>query len=444
MVATTFANKGQSIQRGKGCGTSSGQLRSSTAPASAPSAPVSYDEYRDMPCFAHRDASGKCNHTNRNYKFFNDIKADQEAGYKRNWRQRPRGKGKADKDKESKDGSDMDEDPAPKPAEKAEGEAGFIKEVIHTIAKEISKLLKAGFIKEVIHTKWVANPVLVPKKNTKVLRMCVDYTSLNKACPKDPFPLPRIDQVIDSTAGSELLFFLDAYSGYHQIKMKQSDQLATSFVTPYGTYCYVTIPFGLKNAGATYQRTMQKCLADQIGRNIHAYVDDIAVMSKKQDGLIADLQETFDNLRKYNMMLNPTKCVFGVLAGQLLGFIVSHRGIEVNPEKIRAILNISRPNDLKDVQRLTGCVAAVSRFISRLGEKALPLYKLMKKLDEFVWTDKADAALKDLKRVLSTAPVLAAPEDQEPMLLYMVATNKVVSIVIVVERKEEAQEYDIQ
>jgi hypothetical protein len=157
----------------------------------------------------------------------------------------------------------------------------FRDEKCRAIAKEISKLLKAGFIKEVIHTKWVANPVLVPKKNTKVLRMCVDYTGLNKACPKDPFPLPHIDQVIDSTARSELLCFLDAYSGYHQIKDKKSDQLATSFVTPYGIYCYVTMPFDLKNAGATYQRTMQKCLVDQIGRNIHAYMDDIAVMSKK-------------------------------------------------------------------------------------------------------------------------------------------------------------------
>jgi hypothetical protein len=144
------------------------------------------------------------------------------------------------------------------------------------------------------------------------------------------------------------------------------------------------------------------------------------------------------------MMLNPTKCVFGVPAGQLLGFIVSHRGIEVNSEKIMAILEISRPNDLKDVQRLTGYMAAVSRFISRLGEKALPLYKLMKKSDKFIWTNEVDTALKDLKRVLSTAPVLAAPKDQEPMLLYMAATNMVVNIVIMVERKEEAQEYDVQ
>jgi hypothetical protein len=138
------------------------------------------------------------------------------------------------------------------------------------IAIQLSKLLKGGFVKEVIHTKWVANPILVPKKNTKILRMCVDYTNLNKVCPKDPFPLPRIDQVIDSTAGLELLCFLDAYSGYHQIKMKESDQLAPSFVTPYDMYCYVTMPFDLKNTGATYQRTMQKCLADQIGCNIHA------------------------------------------------------------------------------------------------------------------------------------------------------------------------------
>jgi hypothetical protein len=124
MVATTFSDKGQSSQCGRGRGSSSGQPRSSPSSATAPAAPVSYDEYRDMPCFAHRDTSGKCNHTNRNCKFVNDIKADQEAGYKRTRRQQPRGKGKADKEKESKDSSDMDEDPAPKPAEKAEGRAG--------------------------------------------------------------------------------------------------------------------------------------------------------------------------------------------------------------------------------------------------------------------------------------------------------------------------------
>jgi hypothetical protein len=169
--------------------------------------------------------------------------------------------------------------PGSKPVRQAKRRFGDEKR--RAIDKELSKLLKIVFVKEVIHTKWVANPILVPKKNTKVLRMCVDYTGPNKACPKDPFSLPRIDQVIDSTAGSELLCILDAYSGYHQIKMKESDQLATSFVTPYGTYYNVTMPFRLKNTGATYQCTLQKFLADQIGRNIHAYVDDVAVMYKK-------------------------------------------------------------------------------------------------------------------------------------------------------------------
>ena len=302
------------------------------------------------------------------------------------------------------------------------------------IAKELARLELAGFIEEVIHTEWSANPVMVPKKDTTDLRMCVDYTALNKACPKDPFALPRIDQVIDSTAGSELLCFLDAYSGYHQIQMKESDKVKTSFITPFGTFCFVTMPFGLKNAGATYQRTMQRCLHDQLGRNVHAYVDDIAVMSKKKETLISDLEETFANLRKYNIMLNPKKCFFGIPAGKLLGFIVSQRGIEVNRDKIKAILNISRPTRLKDVQRLTGCIATVSRFVSRLGERSAPLYKLLKKTKDFVWTDEAEAALQDLKKVLSSAPILAAPEPQEPMLLYIAATNKVVSIVMVVKR----------
>src|SRR3954468_15253770 len=130
-------------------------------------------------------------------------------------------------------------------------------------------------------------------------RMCVNYTSLNKTFPKDPFDLPLIDQVIDSTFGCDLLSFLDAYSGYHQIKLNVTDQIKTSFITPYGAYCYTTMPFGLKNAGATYQRCMQKCLQTQIGKNVHAYVDDIVIKAKERQTLLEDLKETFDNLRHF-------------------------------------------------------------------------------------------------------------------------------------------------
>ena len=163
------------------------------------------------------------------------------------------------------------------------------------------------------------------------------------------FPLPRIDQIVDSTAGCELLSFLDVYSSYHQIKMKESDQLVTSFITPFGMYCYVTMPFGLRNAGATYQRCMLHVFRDHIGWNIEAYVNDIVVKSRKADDLVADLRIAFDCLRAKGVKLNLEKCFFGVPRGMLLGFIVSQRGIEPNPEKVEAIRRMGLIRDLKGV-----------------------------------------------------------------------------------------------
>jgi hypothetical protein len=218
----------------------------------------------------------------------------------------------------------------------------FVQEKRKAIGEEIAWLLVAGFIMEVFYPDWLENPVLVLKENN-TWRMCIDYTSLNKACPKDPFVLPRIDQVIDSTAGCDLLSFLDAYSGYHQIPLYQPDQIKTSFITPYGAYCYFTMPFGLKNTGATSQRTMQRCLQGQIGQNMHAYVVDVVVKTKQSGTLLDDLKETFANLRCYRMKLNPEKCTFGMPAGQLLGYIVFQRGIEANPSKIKAIEALEPP-----------------------------------------------------------------------------------------------------
>jgi hypothetical protein len=244
--------------------------------------------------------------------------------------------------------------------------------------KKLAKLLAAGFIREVFHPEWLANPILVRKKNTNEWRMCVDYTHLNKHYPKDPFELPRIDQVIDSTAGCDLLCFLDCYSRYHQIAITEEDQEKTAFITPFGAYCYTTMSFGLKNVGATYQRAIQKCFKKQLNKNVEAYVDDVVVKTRNSDTLIADLEETFASLREYQWKLNPNKCVFGVPSGKLLGFIISHRGIEANPEKISTITKMKAPTCIKDVQKLTGCMAALKRFISKLEERGLPFFKLLK------------------------------------------------------------------
>ena len=158
--------------------------------------------------------------------------------------------------------------------------------------------------------------------------------------------------------------------------------------------------FGLKNAGATYQRTIHLCFTNQLHRNVETYVDDVVVETKEFDSFIPDLEETFNSLRSFRWKLNPTKCVFGVPSGKLLGFIVSHRGIEANPEKINAIMNMEAPASIKDVQKLTGCMAALNRFLSRLGERGLPFFKLLKKQDKFRWSQEAADALEDLKQHL--------------------------------------------
>jgi hypothetical protein len=173
-------------------------------------------------------------------------------------------------------------------------------------------------------------------------------------------------------------------------------------------------------------------------------MDDIVVKSRKGSDLLTDLAETFANLRAFGIKLNPTKCTFGMPAVKLLGFLISEHGIDANAEKIGAIVRMKQPERLHDVQCLTGCLAALSRFISRLGEKAMLLYRLMKKSDRFELTPEARAAFQELKALLSTQPVLAAPSSKEPLLLYIAATSQVVSTVLTVEREEQGKAFKLQ
>ena len=198
------------------------------------------------------------------------------------------------------------------------------------------------------YPKWLTNVVLVKKANGK-WRMCVDFTDMNRACPKDNFPLPRIDQLMDSIAGHKLLMFIDAFSGYNQIRMAEEDQEKTFFITSQGFYCYKVMPFGLKNTGATYQRSVNKMSSKQISRDMEVYVDDMLVKSREELAHLDDLKKTFTTLKQYQMKLNPTKCVFGVALGKFLGFMVSQRGIEVNPKKVQAIINMTSPKTVKEV-----------------------------------------------------------------------------------------------
>ncbi|XP_074376769.1 uncharacterized protein LOC141718283 [Apium graveolens] len=292
---------------------------------------------------------------------------------------------------------------------------------------------KGGSIK--MKGQWLANPVLVKKPNGK-WRTCVDFTDLNKACPKDSFPLPRIDQLVDATAGHALLSFMDAYSEYNQILIYEPDQEHTSFITDRGLYCYIGMPFGLINAGATYQRLVNKMFKKQIGKTMEVYVDDMLVKSKKAEDHIVDLAEMFHILRKYKMKLNPQKCVFNVESRKFLGFMVYHRGIEANPAKIKALLDMKSPTSVKQVQSLTGRIAALNRFVSKSSDRCKEFFKAIKgRGKDFPWTPECEDAFLKIKKQLGNPPMLAKPEDGEILILYLAVSEYSVSAVLV---KEEA------
>ena len=180
------------------------------------------------------------------------------------------------------------------------------------------------------------------------MRMCI-FMDLNKACKKDPFPLPRIDTSVDKAAGCKCFSLLDCFSGYHQIWLNKEDEEKTSFTTPFGTYCYTRMLEGLKNTGSTFARMTKVALDPQLQKNIITYVDDIIVMSKEEEDHIADLKETFANLREARLKLNLEKCVFSVSRGKMLGYIIGPKGIRANLDKTKAIISMVEPSTKKEV-----------------------------------------------------------------------------------------------
>ncbi|GJT66876.1 reverse transcriptase domain-containing protein [Tanacetum coccineum] len=207
------------------------------------------------------------------------------------------------------------------------------------VTNEVAEWVKAGIVRLVKCHTYISNSVMVKKANG-TWRMCVDFKNLNSACPKDYYPLPNIDCKVESVMGFKYKCFLDAYKGYHQIQMAEEDEEKTEFYTDQGAYCYTKMPFGLKNAGATYQRLVDSTFQSQIGRNLEAYVDDVVIKSRDEKMLLADISETFDNLKKINMKLNPKTCSIGVEEGKFLGYMVTSEGIRANPRKTKALADL--------------------------------------------------------------------------------------------------------
>ncbi|GJW07749.1 reverse transcriptase domain-containing protein, partial [Tanacetum coccineum] len=304
------------------------------------------------------------------------------------------------------------------------------------IQAEVQKLVEAGIMREVYYHDWLSNPVMV-KKHDGSWRMCVDFTDLNKACPQDCYPLPEIDWKIESLCDYPFKCFMDAYKGYHQIQMAEEDEEKTAFHTPQGVYCYTKMPFGLKNAGATYQRLVDKAFDKQVGRNLEVYVDDLVIKSHTEEELLRDIEETFRTLRKINMKLNPKKCTFGAVEGMFLGYVVGPEGIKPCPDKVDAVLQLPSPRTIKEVQSLNGKLAGLNRFLSKSAEKSLPLFKTLKnctKKSDFCWTSDAEKAFRELKQHLSKLPTLVAPRPQEELIMYLSASHGAVGAVLMTKR----------
>jgi len=211
----------------------------------------------------------------------------------------------------------------------------------------------------------------------------VDFCNLNKACPKDEFPLPNIDLLIDLAAGSSMFSFMDGYSGYNQIYMAAKDAEKTAFKTPIGNFYYTVMPFSLKNTGATYQCTMTAILHDMMHKKMEDYVDDIVVKSKTRVGHFQVLEQVFERCRMYKLHTNSLKCIFRVFTRKFMGFLVHHRGISIDPAKATAIATIKRPITIRELKSFLRRVSYIRRFVPGLASVTSELSKLLKKGAEF-------------------------------------------------------------
>ncbi|KAG9446344.1 hypothetical protein H6P81_012472 [Aristolochia fimbriata] len=305
----------------------------------------------------------------------------------------------------------------------------FRPELVPEIEKEVDKLIAANFIREVKYPSWISNIVPVKKKTGQIL-VCVDFRDLNKACPKDDFPQPITELMVDTTTGHEALSFMDGSFGYNQIRMDPKDEELTAFRTPKGIFCYKVMPFGLKNAGATYQRAMQNIFDDFFHKRVECYVDDLVVKTKQRADHLLDLRAVFERLRRFQLKINPLKCAFGVTSGKFLGFLVHHRGIEIDQSKIDAIQKMPEPRNVSELKSFQGHLAYICRFISNLAGRCQPFSRLLKKGTPFEWDDTCRNAFNNIKAYLTKPPVIVAPIVDKPLLLYIAAQEKSVGALL--------------
>lgn len=291
------------------------------------------------------------------------------------------------------------------------------------IKSELNKLFKAKSIFLVKHSKWVSNLVPARKKNGDI-RICIDFRNINKAYQKESFPLPPMEQILQSVAGSKLMSFLDGFSGYSQILVHLDDQLKTTFKTTWGTYSYQKMPFGLINVAATFQRAMDIAFKGLVNKSVVIYLDDITIYSKKRSNHLRDLKQIFECCQRYGISLNPKNSFFALSEGKLLRFIVSKVGIHIDPDRIREISEIPLPHNKKFMQSFLGQINFVKIFVPVFSRIVLPLQSMIKKNSLFKWGYIEHEAFNLIKQAIINAPSLATPNFSKHFILYIFASEK--------------------
>jgi hypothetical protein len=271
------------------------------------------------------------------------------------------------------------------------------------IEREVKKLLDAKIIVPLRYSEWVANLVPVRKKNGEI-RLCVDFRNLNRSSLKDNYPLPKMDHILEKVVGENRISMIDGFSGYNQIVVHENDKEKTAFTTPWGTFMYDKMPFGLMNAGATFQRAMDIAFVGEKDKFVVIYLDDLTFFSNSDAKHLKHLRQTFDKCRKFGLSLNPKKSHFSMQEGKLLGHIVSKYGIKVDPKRVEAIDQINIPRNKKEIQSFLGRINFLRRFIPNFAEIIKLITDMLKKDNEVKWTTEAKAYFQRVKKSIGEAP----------------------------------------
>eukprot|EP00253_Pinus_taeda_P028738 PITA_28738 len=311
-----------------------------------------------------------------------------------------------------------------------------LKEIVKA---ELQKLLDVNFIYPISDSKWVSPLVVVPKKNGK-WRICMDYRELNKATQKDHFPLPFIDQVLDTLAGKNFFSFLDGFSGYNQIQIAPEDKDKTTFTCPWGMFAYRVLPFGLCNAPATFQRAVLNIFADLINDRLEVYMDEFTPYGEDFDPAPDTLEKVLQRCIATRLCLSHEKCYMMMTEGLILGHYISAAGIQVDPTKIQILLLIPTPTTQTEVRSFLGFFGYYRRFIEHYSRIVAPLYALTGNVD-FLWTEKCNQDFKELKKLVSTAPVLRGPNWNLPFQISSDASDTAIGAVL--GKEEDKKPYAI-